>query len=280
MSLQSNHGTGTKPRARKPSANLRAVLSVTPVPIPEPVPLPGEGQVVTAVSTIQVGYPTPAVLTCTNPFQAMGTAAATTQMAPTALIYTPNGILVGTLDANPPPPFTWSYTFTDPLPQGVPLALVVPGTTGLGNPDQAVVPCMALTSTVLNKPAIRQARLIVSMAFPRIAAQSEGIAGWLRRYQPTRFVEAADELRGTPGAEGLALLAALHESERERVLQESTLDDQERARLAQLAQLLGKSEDPQSPAAGLVKMFPHAAALAGGSLAKENDERTARATST
>jgi hypothetical protein len=136
MSLQTNHGTGTRPRARKPNGNLRAVLSVTPVPIP----VPGQGGGGPPVSTIQVGYPTPAVLMCTNPFQAMGTADATTQMAPTALIYTPNGILVGTLDANPPPPFTWSYTFTDPLPPGAPLAFVVRGTTGTGDADENVVP--------------------------------------------------------------------------------------------------------------------------------------------
>jgi hypothetical protein len=100
------------------------------------------------VSTIQVGYPTPAVITCPQPFQAMGTALATTQMAQTALVYTPTGILTGTLDANPPPPFTWSYTFTDPLPQGVPLAFVVHGTTGAGDPDESVVPFQSLGGVV------------------------------------------------------------------------------------------------------------------------------------
>jgi hypothetical protein len=144
MSAQTNHGTTAKNR-RKPGRDFRAVLSVAEdpiaVPIPEPIPEP-EGQGV-AVSTIQVGYPTPAVIPCGNPFQAMGTAAATTQMDPTALIYTPNGILVGTLDANPPPPFTWSYTFTNPLPAGVPLAFVVHGTTGTGAADENVVPFQA-----------------------------------------------------------------------------------------------------------------------------------------
>lgn len=94
-------------------------------------------------TTIHVGFPSPSVVLCTCPFQAMGTAAATTQMDPTAFIYTPNGILVGTLDANPPPPFTWSYTFTDPLPQGVPLAFVAHGTTGTGDPDENIVPFQA-----------------------------------------------------------------------------------------------------------------------------------------
>jgi hypothetical protein len=143
MSLQTNDGTGAKPRVKRPRGNLHAVLSVTPVPIPEPIPVPDLGGEGLAVSTIQVGYPTPAVIPCANPFQAMGTAAATTQMAPTALIYTPNGILVGTLDANPPPPFTWSYTFTNPLPPGVPLAFVVHGTTGTGAADENVVPFQA-----------------------------------------------------------------------------------------------------------------------------------------
>jgi hypothetical protein len=154
MSLQTNHGTGTKARGKKPGRNLRAVLSVEEgsiaVPIPEPIPTPDLGGG-TAVSTIQVGYPTPTTLLCANPFQAMGTAAATTQMAQTAIIYTPNGILVGTLDINPPPPFTWSYTFTDPLPTGVPLALLVQGTTGTGAADQCVVPFQAQgQSAVLN----------------------------------------------------------------------------------------------------------------------------------
>ena len=146
MSLQTNHGTGTKARGtKKPGGNLHAVLSVAPVLMPKlkPKPMAQAGGGGPAVSTIQVGYPTPAVLPCANPFQAMGTAAATTQMAPTALIYTPNGILVGTLDANPPQPFTWSYTFPGPLPQGVPLALVVHGTTSAGAPDENVVPFQA-----------------------------------------------------------------------------------------------------------------------------------------
>jgi hypothetical protein len=141
MTVQPNDGTGGKARAKKPSGSLRAVLSVAPVP--EPIPMPCLMQV-PVVSTIQVSFPTPAVIACPQPFQAMGTALATTQMAQTALIYTPNGILVGTLDANPPPPFTWSYTFTDPLPQGVPLAFVVHGTTGAGAPDENVVPFQSL----------------------------------------------------------------------------------------------------------------------------------------
>jgi HTH-type transcriptional regulator/antitoxin HigA len=91
-------------------------------------------------TTIHVGFPSPSVVSCTCPFQAMGTAAATTLIASTAVIYTPNGQLIGTLDAHPPPPFTWSYTFTDPLPQGVPLSLLVTGTIGSGDQELVVVP--------------------------------------------------------------------------------------------------------------------------------------------
>jgi hypothetical protein len=141
MTVPTNHGSGTRSRAKKPSGNLHAVLSVTPVPMSKR--LAGQGGGGPPLSTIQVGYPTPTTLPCGNPFQAMGTAAATTQMDLTAFIYTPNGILVGTLDANPPPPFTWSYTFTDPLPQGVPLAFVAHGTTGTGDPDENIVPFQA-----------------------------------------------------------------------------------------------------------------------------------------
>jgi hypothetical protein len=80
------------------------------------------------------------VCSCSNPFQALGTAAATTQMSATATIQTPSGNLTGTLDANPSPPFTWSYTFLNALPQGVPLTLVVTGTPSTGGQEQAVVP--------------------------------------------------------------------------------------------------------------------------------------------
>jgi hypothetical protein len=144
MNSQTNHGTGTKARGGKKPVGLQAMLTVAPAPLPKPKPK-GTAQAGggTAVSTIQVGYPTPTTLLCANPFQAMGTAAATTQMAATALIYTPNGILVGSLDANPPPPFTWSYTFTGPLPTGVPLALLVQGTTGTGAADESIVPFQA-----------------------------------------------------------------------------------------------------------------------------------------
>jgi len=136
MSVQANHNTGTKARTKKPNGTLRSVLSLTEEPVEVPIPAP----IALAVSTVQVGFPTPAVIACPHPFQAMGTAAQTTLMDATALIYTPNGILIGTLDANPPPPFTWSYTFTNPLPQGVPLSFVASGTTAGGGRDQTIVP--------------------------------------------------------------------------------------------------------------------------------------------
>ncbi len=132
-----NEQVTAKKRLTKPNGTAREVMEIAPehvgVPAPPPPPPP---------STIQISYPTPTVLlNCPNPFRTVGTKAQTTVMNQTALIYTPTGILVGTLDANAPPPFNWSYTFNCQLPQGVPLSLVVSGVTngGAGNPDQAVV---------------------------------------------------------------------------------------------------------------------------------------------
>jgi hypothetical protein len=128
-----NEQTTAKNRLKKPNGSEQAVMAIAPAPAVAPPP---------PVSTIQISYPTPSVLMCPNPFRALGTAAPTTQMAATALIYTPTGILVGTKDANTPQPFTWSYTFTTPLPQGVPLSIVVSGITngGAGARDENVVP--------------------------------------------------------------------------------------------------------------------------------------------
>jgi hypothetical protein len=131
-----NEQAPVKNRLKKLNDDPQAVMAFAPAPggpAPPPPPPP---------STIQISYPTPTVLVCPVPFQAVGTAAQTTQMDQTALIYTPTGILVGTRDAIPPRPFTWSYTFTGALPQGVPLAVVVSGITngGAGVRDQAVAP--------------------------------------------------------------------------------------------------------------------------------------------
>jgi hypothetical protein len=130
-----NEQAPVKNRLKKPNGNPEAgVAHLHKGGGPPPPPPPP--------STIQISYPTPTTLVCPNPFQSVGTAAPTTQMDGTALIYTPTGILVGTKDAIPPRPFTWSYTFTGALPQAVPLAITVSGVTngGAGDPDQAVVP--------------------------------------------------------------------------------------------------------------------------------------------
>ena len=129
MSEQTTPNTPTKPRGKKLNGRA-APLTVKTKPLLAPV----------AVSTIQISFPTPTTVQCPTPFQSLGTAASTTQMDQTATIFTPNGQIVGTLDANTPPPFTWSYTFMNALPQGVPLSIVVSGTTGTGARDQAVVP--------------------------------------------------------------------------------------------------------------------------------------------
>jgi hypothetical protein len=143
MSDRAKRGTGTKARRKKPSGTARpAVKSAARKPTtrkpakPKLAAAPRAG----AATTIHVSYPTPSVCSCANPFQALGTAASTTQMAATATIQTPTGTLTGTLDATPPPPFTWSYTFNNALPQGVPLTFVATGTTGTGGQEQAVVP--------------------------------------------------------------------------------------------------------------------------------------------
>src|SRR6266496_1362668 len=81
-----------------------------------------------------------ALLEGSAPFHASGTNASTTVMDPTATIVTPTGNLIGNLLAQPDPPFTWTYEFTDPIPKGVPLALVVRGTNGLGQVEEVVVP--------------------------------------------------------------------------------------------------------------------------------------------
>jgi hypothetical protein len=125
--------TTVKNRLKRPNGSPQAEVAIVAVPALPPPPPP---------STIQISFPTPAPIVCGNPFQALGTADPNTQMSQTARIFTPIGILFGLLDANPPRPFTWSYTFGGPLPRNVPLAIVVSGVTlnGAGNPDEAVVP--------------------------------------------------------------------------------------------------------------------------------------------
>jgi hypothetical protein len=143
MSDQTKRGKGTKGQGKTSSGNSH----------PAGMSKPGKSKSVmtksatkrlmraaAATTTIHVGFPTPSVCSCNSPFQAMGTADPGTQMNPTAVIHTSNGVLIGTLDANPPLQFTWSYTFPDPLPQGVPLSLVVTGITASGSQDQSVVP--------------------------------------------------------------------------------------------------------------------------------------------
>jgi hypothetical protein len=143
MSDQTDRGTGTKTRGKKPSGNSHpaatAVTSKSAKLKSAMLKAAAKRLAAAATTTIHVGFPTPSVVSCPSPFQAMGTAAATTQMDPTAVIQTPNGQLIGTLDANAPQFFTWSYTFPDP-PRGVPLSLVVTGTTGTGAHEQVVVP--------------------------------------------------------------------------------------------------------------------------------------------
>jgi hypothetical protein len=121
----SSDATAVKNRVKKPSGNSRGVLPL------------GLG---VAKRTIFVGFPPPAVVACPAPFHASGNNDPATVMDPTATIVTPTGNLTGNLLANPDPPFTFTYEFTDPLPQGVPLALVVRGTNAAGQVEEVVVP--------------------------------------------------------------------------------------------------------------------------------------------
>jgi hypothetical protein len=145
MSDRAKRSTGTKARRKKPSGKASPAGKSAARKPARPKPAKPKLAVkplaaAQAVTTIFVSYPTASVCSCASPFQAMGTADPTTQMAATAVIHTPNGDLTGSLDPTPPSPFTWSYTFNNPLPQGVPLTLVVTGTTGTGHQEQAVVP--------------------------------------------------------------------------------------------------------------------------------------------
>ena len=152
MSDQAKRSKGPKAQGKKASSNSHpAATAVTskPAKLNSAALKAAVKRMAAAVPTIHVSFPTPSAVQCPLPFQAMGTAASSTQMAPTAVIHTPNGVLIGALDANPPPPFTWSYTFTNPLPTSVPLALVVHGSTVTGAADENVVPFQAQGTSVV-----------------------------------------------------------------------------------------------------------------------------------
>jgi tetratricopeptide (TPR) repeat protein len=98
--------------------------------------------------------------------------------------------------------------------------------------------------------------LILRVALPRLVRWLERAHAWLDRYTPERIVEAADELRGLGGAEGMALLAAVPPERRAAALDRIELDDEDRQKLRGLAERLGDPNDERSPAAGLVRMVP------------------------
>lgn len=94
----------------------------------------------TARRTIFVAFPTPDSQPCDSPFTATGTFHPDiTVMNGTAVIQTPSGNIIGTLNPNPPPANVWTYVFNDPLPQNVPLFLIITGTTN-GALETAVQP--------------------------------------------------------------------------------------------------------------------------------------------
>jgi hypothetical protein len=98
--------------------------------------------------------------------------------------------------------------------------------------------------------------LILKVALPRLARRLDRVDAWLDRYIPERFTEAAHELRGLGGAEGLVLLAAVPPDRRAAALEQVELDDEDRLGLCRLADRLGDPTDERSLAAGLVRMLP------------------------
>jgi hypothetical protein len=89
--------------------------------------------------TIFVSFPTPSTVTITWPFYAYGTNDPNTTMNATAEIWTPTDTLIGNL-VPAQPPFTWCYEFDDPIPTGVPLALIVRGVNAQGQTEEVIVP--------------------------------------------------------------------------------------------------------------------------------------------
>src|SRR5438309_625258 len=105
-------------------------------------------------------------------------------------------------------------------------------------------------------PAPGEGWLILKVALPRLARRLDRVHAWLDRYTPSRFTEAADELRGIAGAEGLALLAAVPPDRRAATLERVELDHDNRRELSRVADRLGDPKDERSLAAGLVRMVP------------------------
>jgi tetratricopeptide (TPR) repeat protein len=105
-------------------------------------------------------------------------------------------------------------------------------------------------------PTSGEGWLILKVALPRLARRLARIDDWLDRYNLERFAEAADELRGLGGAEGLGLLAAVPPDRRAAALELVELDAEDRTRLRSLTERLGDPRDVRSPAAALLRMVP------------------------
>lgn len=129
----------TKTLMKKSVGNSHPEKTHSPVKQVQQVAAPSSGAVV--ARTIYVQHPPPTQVPCATPFQAYGSNVSTTVMDATAEITRGFGPpFIGNLSASPPAGMDWAYDFTDPLPCGVPLALVVRGTANGGTREETVVP--------------------------------------------------------------------------------------------------------------------------------------------
>jgi tetratricopeptide (TPR) repeat protein len=112
------------------------------------------------------------------------------------------------------------------------------------------------TADPLALPRRGEGWLILHVGLPRLIRQLDRLLAWVRRYSPAGFLDAANELRVIPGSEALALLAAVPPDARQTTIDRVPVDEEARERLRELADSLGDPEDPDTPAAALIRMYP------------------------
>jgi hypothetical protein len=104
-----------------------------------------------------------------------------------------------------------------------------------------------------------RAQLILQVALPRLATRAEEIEQLLQRPAPEGATALRESERPFPGEEGLAVLAALSNHDRRRVLEQYAASGPGKPHLLRIAELLGTPADPDTPAAALIRMYPEAA---------------------
>lgn len=98
--------------------------------------------------------------------------------------------------------------------------------------------------------------LILRVALPRLVRRLDHVWSWVERHERVQSSTAVDGLGNVAASEGLALLAAIPPGPRQRAIDRVELTEQDRAGLKALANHLGEVDDPRSPAAALVRMYP------------------------